>query len=612
MFSPIGWDSPQRQLWDLVTVTVSLVAAWHAPAWSSFAGTAPSPMWVDVDTLCAAVFAVDACLSLVTTYVDGQTRDEVRDVWRIANHRLRSWHRLPLDVLASIPMAGTLRAGRRSLALGVLVGARLCRASKGLTQTAVMWEKMIASTLYGGAVVWAVRSVCIVGAFVVVNHWTACGYYFVCSSAASDDDGGYCMTRQERDEWTFAQKYWRSMLVMMSGLVEGTPKRDMEMLYACFAVTVSVSASGMLIAAFAEFVREFQARAASHILSLRSVDQYMRMNSVPPKLRKHVIEHINFSHLCGHDMTTGGLLEALPDKLQLELNVTLKSRLIQRIEFFSSLSPHALSYLICHLGSLLCSPGDLIVKAGEHADRMYIVSKGFFDVILPNHHGRGARRRSSAKSVSARNGRLGRRFSDGEASLAAEETDVYVGTLGPGMHFGEIALLHSDRSRTASIRSATFGELFFLNAHDFRTLMHDQSDVRELVGALAKEREKLSSKVEDRDKRPHRPFVSPGAVLRRRDSAGMRTAPERYGLGKCAKPLDTSLWEEFQHTSVAQAQELMAQSEAALGRASGPPGRAGGPGGTPAGARGQAERRSESPGVPDAANMVRPRGGGED
>ena len=52
MFSPIGWDSPQRQLWDLVTVTVSLVAAWHAPAWSSFAGTAPSPMWVDVDTLC--------------------------------------------------------------------------------------------------------------------------------------------------------------------------------------------------------------------------------------------------------------------------------------------------------------------------------------------------------------------------------------------------------------------------------------------------------------------------------------------------------------------------------------------------------------------------------
>jgi MFS family permease len=101
--------------------------------------------------------------------------------------------------------------------------------------------------------------------------------------------------------------------------------------------------------------------------------------------------------------------------------------LLQAIPIFSPLSPPVIEGLAARLSAVRVPAGEEIVRQGDPGDRFYVISAGDVEVSI-----------------------------DGRVQAS----------MGPGDHFGEIALLR-DVPRTATVRARTDVELFALERDDF-------------------------------------------------------------------------------------------------------------------------------------------------
>ena len=115
---------------------------------------------------------------------------------------------------------------------------------------------------------------------------------------------------------------------------------------------------------------------------------------------------------------------------------------------FRPLSPGTLDELASSLIPVSATAGTEIVRKGEHGDRFYVVASGEVDVV----------------------------------GLGEE-----VATLGPGDHFGEIALLR-DVPRTATVRAKTDVELYALERDEFLSAVTGHPESAEAADAVVASR----------------------------------------------------------------------------------------------------------------------------
>jgi MFS family permease len=108
---------------------------------------------------------------------------------------------------------------------------------------------------------------------------------------------------------------------------------------------------------------------------------------------------------------------------------------LRNVPMFAPLSVAAMDHLAGHLLPETVSEGKEVIHQGEAGDRLYVISEGQFEVTS---HGRS------------------------------------VATLGPGDHFGEIALLR-DTPRTASVTALSDAEVYGLERADFLAVITGHS-----------------------------------------------------------------------------------------------------------------------------------------
>jgi CRP-like cAMP-binding protein len=118
--------------------------------------------------------------------------------------------------------------------------------------------------------------------------------------------------------------------------------------------------------------------------------------------------------------------------------------LLRTIPIFSPLSAPVLEGLAARLEPVRVAAGEEIVRQGDHGDRFYVVAAGEVAVAI-----------------------------DGRPQA----------TLGPGEHFGEIALLR-DVPRTATVTARTDAELFALERDDFLAAVTGHSGSAEAAEAV--------------------------------------------------------------------------------------------------------------------------------
>jgi CRP-like cAMP-binding protein len=107
------------------------------------------------------------------------------------------------------------------------------------------------------------------------------------------------------------------------------------------------------------------------------------------------------------------------------------------------------------LGHVHYEPGDVIAHQGQAADLFYVVVDGEVEIVREH----------------------------------VEGGETLVARLGPGEHFGEMALLHNSMSRSATVRAATACNLLTLGRDDFTLLTKKWTGLRETVQEAMRARE---------------------------------------------------------------------------------------------------------------------------
>jgi glucose-6-phosphate 1-dehydrogenase len=122
---------------------------------------------------------------------------------------------------------------------------------------------------------------------------------------------------------------------------------------------------------------------------------------------------------------------------------------LEKSPMFAGADPLLLHAVLADLKSVSAEAGKTIIRQGDAADRMYLISRGQVDVL----------------------------DKDGHA----------IGALRDGDFFGEIALL-LPTPRTATVRARTQCDLFTLSKSDFRRILRTHPQFAETMTAVARER----------------------------------------------------------------------------------------------------------------------------
>ncbi|MGB5650099.1 MAG: cation:proton antiporter, partial [Sedimenticolaceae bacterium] len=127
--------------------------------------------------------------------------------------------------------------------------------------------------------------------------------------------------------------------------------------------------------------------------------------------------------------------------------------LAARFPLFAGLTPEQREVLVLHFQPYTAEPGQRIIRAGDPADALYLISKGEVEVMVD-----------------------GRR----------------INTRGPGEFFGEMALLSGDR-RSADITALDYCRFAVLSGRDFHRFLHRYPEIRNQIAALAAERSRQAA-----------------------------------------------------------------------------------------------------------------------
>ncbi|HUQ16956.1 MAG TPA: SLC13 family permease [Candidatus Saccharimonadales bacterium] len=157
--------------------------------------------------------------------------------------------------------------------------------------------------------------------------------------------------------------------------------------------------------------------------------------------------------------------------------------LLRRVEVVANLDRVTLARLVTHLDPLVVGSGAAVCEQGDPAEALFIVASGTFGVFA--HDGGGERR---------------------------------LNTLGPGDHFGEMALL-TDDTRSATVRADIDGEVLRLDRETFLRLLDDDPQVgRAVAAALARRLRQRDPSASAAVTRP------PSSVIAATRGAGLRRA----------------------------------------------------------------------------------------
>ena len=122
--------------------------------------------------------------------------------------------------------------------------------------------------------------------------------------------------------------------------------------------------------------------------------------------------------------------------------------LAARFPLFASLTPEQREVLVLHFQPRTAEPGERIIRAGDVADALYLISKGEVEV---------------------------------------SKEGVRLKTRGPGDFFGEIALL-SGAPRSADVTALDYSRFAVLSGRDFHRFMRRYPEIQSQIAALAAER----------------------------------------------------------------------------------------------------------------------------
>lgn len=220
-----------------------------------------------------------------------------------------------------------------------------------------------------------------------------------------------------------------------------------DMFLEIFLLLVGFCLKAYLLAQVIMFVKNVNSSSVKFHQSRYKLQAFMKHQQLRPAFQKKVLTHYDYTHQKRY-YKESEIFELLGEQLKFEIVEHTCSQLIESVHLFSLIPKHILRELIKSLRSEIYLKDDLIVNSGSTGETMYFIFSGTVAVFT----------------------------SSGREVVHLED----------GAHFGEIALLLENETRSASVVAVEICELFALDRIDFMKLLSPFPELLRRVTKMAK------------------------------------------------------------------------------------------------------------------------------
>lgn len=360
-------------------------------------------LWVDA--LISILFIIDLTLHLRRI----KKQNEKKDIQETKNFKVSVM--LTVDLLACIPFD----------LLGHYLGHedlfsvfRLLRMVRIIKVYYLLEEFTIVPSI--------LKMQCIGVGFLIIVSWIACGWVFIYPKTPDLDVTSYYIK----------SFYWALTTLTTIGYGDITPHDNIGRIYTCFIMIIGVGMYGVVIGNISRMLASADRHKDQSREKISDLMMFMKHYKIPDHLQTAAITHYSqlFSKRLSDDDEK--IIADLPHALQQEMQIYMKIKLISNISIFQNCPHDCLKDVSNHLEQIYSSPGDMIIKIGDHGDEMFIIAHGNVDVIL--------------------------------------DSGERVATLHDGQIFGEVALL-KETTRTANVQSQSYCDLYKLTKKSFNEIV---------------------------------------------------------------------------------------------------------------------------------------------
>jgi hypothetical protein len=207
--------------------------------------------------------------------------------------------------------------------------------------------------------------------------------------------------------------------------------RDQK-LYCCMLFLCGAALNGIVISKISTFLQNANI-SAERIDKMRETLAVLGHFDIPTNTQGEILSFQ--AHVLGHNLGSSHeeLVSSLPGTIQENLSLFMNIKYISMVPMFASADRDIKMALAMALENIIFHPQEFIIIAGENGREMYFLGHGIADVIHPN--------------------------------------GFYIETLRKGNFFGEIALMVDEATRTASIKTLSYCDVFRLEKEDFNNIL---------------------------------------------------------------------------------------------------------------------------------------------
>ena len=172
-------------------------------------------------------------------------------------------------------------------------------------------------------------------------------------------------------------------------------------------ITVLMAVFGLVMVSFiignaSSLVQSFDNETALQREKLDHIQRYFRRAHVPGSFHRAIVNY--YQHTFATPSQESGILEELPESLQLRLTLVLNRDLFVRVPVFAAFSAQKFIEVMEHLISSTYLPGEFITKAGELISNVCFIKLGTVDLLSPtNEMVRNLRRLPTGAADRSRN-----------------------------------------------------------------------------------------------------------------------------------------------------------------------------------------------------------------
>lgn len=264
-------------------------------------------------------------------------------------------------------------------------------------------------------------------------HWAACTYMMLWPD-------------QPADLWTAYNTalYYCITTLTTVGYGDITPKDNVSRLFAMSLMGLGAACYGLIISHISNFLVKRDARKEEIKNKVESLESLFKHYEIPAALKSQAMGYYHHVLQRQANDSEHKILESFPKQLRAEIQVYMNIKPLSHVSLFKGCSVACLADAAHRLEQVFVTPGEVIVRAGDIGDEMYVIGWG---------------------------------------RVMVHVGDKHVTDLKDGSCFGEMALIN-DEKRGASVTALTYCDLFKLERTRFQELLVAHADLRANVEAL--------------------------------------------------------------------------------------------------------------------------------